>query len=79
MEYSQVNFGKGFPYHAFHAMGKKQANATLSDPFGLAAGNELVDDALRRVVEVTELCFPHDKCMRVGHGETQVKTQDTIL
>ena len=51
----------------------------LSDPFGLAGGDELVDDALSGVGEVAELSLPQDKRVRVGHGVAQLETQDSVL
>ena len=41
--------------------------ACLEEPLGFARTEELVDDALRRVGEVSELRLPHDQ--RVGRVE----------
>jgi len=38
--------------------------AALSDPLGLSAADELVEDALRVVGEVAELCLPADQRTR---------------
>ncbi len=45
-------------------MWQQHDESALPHPLGLAAADELVDDALRRVGEVTELRFPDDQ--RVG-------------
>jgi hypothetical protein len=60
-------------------MGKKKDQATLPDPFGLATGDELVDNALGRVEKVPKLCFPHDEGIGVGHGEAQIETHNRVL
>lgn len=46
------------PYHALHAMRQQQHNAVLSDPLGLARGDELVDDALGCVMKISKLSLP---------------------
>lgn len=45
-------------YHSLHAMGKQKDNAILAHPLSLACTDELVDDALGCVVEVSKLCLP---------------------
>lgn len=48
------------PHHALHAMRQQQHDAILSDPLGLAGGDELVDDALGCVMKVSKLSLPED-------------------
>lgn len=54
-------------YHALHAVRLQQHDAGLPHPLGLPGGDELVDDALSHVVEVTELRLPQDQRVRVRH------------
>lgn len=56
-----------------------QNNAGLSYPFRLTRSNELINDTLSSVVEVTELSFPDDKSIRVGHGITDFESKYTVL
>lgn len=60
-------------------MGQVEAQPSLSYPFSLAAGQQLVDDALGGVAEVTELGLPDHQSIRIGHGIAQLKTEDTVL
>ena len=69
----------GNTYHAFHAMRQQQNQTRLPDPFGLSTSNELVNDTLGSVDKVTELGFPADKRIRVGHGESKFKSNDSVL
>ena len=62
------------PYHALHAVGQQQHDAVLPDPLSLAGADELVDDALGRVVEVSELGLPQNQGIGAGHGEAQLET-----
>ena len=64
--------GRG-PHHALHAVGQQQHDAVLPHPLGLSRADELVDDALGRVVEVTKLGLPEDQGVRTGYGKTQLK------
>lgn len=61
------------PHHAFHAVRQQQHNAVLADPLGLAGADELVDDALSRVVEISKLGLPQDQSVGTGHGEAQLE------
>jgi len=61
-------------YHALQAVGEQQHDAVLPDPLGLTRADELVDDALGRVVEVPELGLPQDQGLGTGHGEAQLET-----
>lgn len=63
-----------FPYHALHAMGKKKYNAILPHPFGLPRADELVDDTLSCIVEVTKLSFPNHQSIGTGHSKAQLKS-----
>ena len=45
----------------FISMGQEQGQTRLLTPFGLAGGDELVDDDLGAVAEVTELRLPGDE------------------
>ena len=47
-------------------MRQKNDKAALADPLGLTAADELIEDALRVVGEVAELCFPADERLRVA-------------
>lgn len=60
-------------YHALHAVWQQQHDAVLSDPLGLTRADELVDDALGRVVEVSELGLPQDQSVRTRHRKTQLE------
>mgnify|MGYP001259143623 CR=1 FL=1 len=63
----------------FHAMGKQHDQAGLPDPLGLTAGDELVDDALGRVGEVSKLRLPQNQRVRVGHTEAQFEAKNSVL
>ena len=54
-------------------MGQQQHNAVLPHPLGLSWADELVDDALGRVMEVTKLGLPEDQGVRTGHCKTQLE------
>lgn len=45
----------------------------MADPLGLPRADELVDDALGRVVEVSKLRLPQDQGVGIGHGEAQLE------
>ena len=47
-------------------MRQEYNEAALSDPLGLSAADELVEDALRVVGEVAELCLPADQRTRAA-------------
>lgn len=55
-------------------MGQQEHDAIVPHPLGLAGADELVDDALGCVVEVTKLSFPEDQGVGAGHGIAQLKT-----
>ena len=52
-----------------------QHNETrLSHPLSLPAANELIDDALRSVVEISKLSLPDNQSIRIRHWVTQFKS-----
>jgi len=53
-------FGAG----AVEAVGKEEDEAGLAEPLGFGAHQILVDHQLCRVIEVTELGFPHAEVFR---------------
>lgn len=54
-------------------MRQQQHNAILSYPLGLPWADELINDTLGHVVEVTKLGLPEDQRIRAGHGKAQLK------
>ena len=64
---------------AFIAMGQKQDQARHAQPFPLAAGQELVDHNLRTVREITELCLPDHKRIRLGETVAIFEPQHRLL
>ena len=60
-------------HHALHAVWQQQHDAVLSDPLGLTGADELVDDALSRVVEVSELSLPQDEGVGTRHRKAQLE------
>ncbi len=71
--------GRVLGSHALHAVGQEHDEAGLADPLGLAARDELVDDALRRVGEVAELRLPDDQRVGIGHGVAELETEHAVL
>ena len=63
----------------FHAMRQQHNETRLPYPFGLTAGDELVNDALGGVGEVAELSFPDHQRVRVRHRVSQLEAQDSVL
>ncbi len=61
------------PHHALHAVRQQQHDAVLSNPLGLTGTDELVDDALCRVVKISKLSLPQDQSIGTCHCETQLK------
>ena len=64
------------PYHPLHAVRQQQDDAVVADPLGLSRADELVYDALGRVVEVPKLSLPQDQSVGAGHGEAQLEPCD---
>src|SRR5262245_32723709 len=52
----------------FHSMRQQQSDATEPAPLLFSGGDELIDDHLRHVPEIAELCFPEHQAVR--HIET---------
>mmetsp|Transcript_71767 Transcript_71767/g.171491 ORF Transcript_71767/g.171491 Transcript_71767/m.171491 type:complete len:583 (-) Transcript_71767:337-2085(-) len=61
------------------AVGEEHDQAGLLKPLVLPSRNKLVDHHLRRVGEVTELCFPKDQCARVLVAVAQLEAQHAIF
>lgn len=61
-------------HHPLHPMWQQQHDAVVADPLGLAWADELVYDALGRVVKISKLGFPEDESIWTGHGKTQLET-----
>lgn len=65
--------------HALHAVRLQQHDTGLPHPLGLPARDELVDDALRHVVEVAELRLPQHQRVRVRHRVAHLEAQHTCI
>lgn len=65
--------GGMFWTHALHAMGQQQHDAILPHPLGLSRADELVDDALGRVVEVTKLGFQRTRALGLAMAKPSSK------
>ena len=65
------------PHHPFIAVGQEHDEAALSHPLVLPTADELINDALSRVVEVAKLGLPAHQRIGVGLTETQFKSYDT--
>ena len=50
---------------AFKAVWQQQHQSVLLTPFVFSSNQILVDNYLRTVDEVAELCFPHHKCFLI--------------
>src|SRR5436305_15108458 len=59
---------------ALVAVRKEQRQARETAPFGFAGADELIDDDLRSIAEVTELAFPNGQAVRFGGGEAVFET-----
>ena len=64
--------------HALHAVGQQHHQTALAHPFRLAGRHELVDNALRGVVEVAELRLPADERVRVGHRVAELESEHKV-
>ena len=76
--YLQEPLGSGrgmFGSHALKAVWEEQREPALPHPLVLAGAHKLVDDALSRVVEVSELRLPADQYVRGAEGEAQLEPQ----
>src|SRR5262245_43697777 len=65
--------------HPFESVGQKQNNRTQPVPFVLSAGDELINDHLSSVDEVTELGLPENQAVRTIETVTVLKTQNSYL
>lgn len=54
-------------------MRQQEHNAILSHPFCLSWADELVNNALCHVVEITKLSLPENQSIRASHGKAQLK------
>lgn len=61
------------------SVGQRQNQAGSLRPLGLGGGNELINDDLGSVGEVTKLSLPDDKGLRRSQGVTVLKAHDTVL
>lgn len=60
-------------------MRQQHHQAALSHPLRLSRADELIDDALRCVVEVAELRFPQDQRVGVGHRVAELEAEHAVL
>jgi len=60
-------------------MRQQNYQAALSSPLGLAAGDELIEDALRVVSKVSKLCLPAHQRVRITLRVTQLETCSAIV
>jgi len=60
----------------FIAVRQKHDQTAGTAPFRLTGRDELVDNNLCTVGEVTELAFPNDELIRIGRGITVIKSED---
>jgi hypothetical protein len=64
---------------AVEAVRQRHDETGALDPLLLASSNELINDALRVVGEVTELGLPHDEAIGVGQRVAVFETEGAIL
>ena len=60
-------------------MGELNGETALADPLGLTGREELIDDALGGVDEVTELGLPDNVRVRVDHRVAELEAHDGVL
>src|SRR5262245_30082154 len=65
--------------HSLESVGQKQNDRTQAVPFVLSAGDELINDHLSSVDEVTELGLPENQAVRTIEAVTVLKTQNSHL
>ena len=63
----------------FIAVRQKHDQTAGTAPFRLTGRDELVDNNLCTVGEVTELAFPNDEFIRIGRGITVIKSEDSFF
>ena len=61
------------------AVRQQHYEAAHPKPLRLAGGNELIDDHLCAVGEITELRLPHDQRMRLRQRIAVLKPEDSKL
>lgn len=66
-------------HHSLETMRLQHNKARLSHPFGLAAADELIDDALSGIVEVAELRLPNDQSIGIRHRVSQFESKHAVL
>ena len=71
--------GRMFGTLPFVAMWQEQGQAAEPSPLRLAGTDELVDDNLRAVREVTELAFPDRQGSGLGRGVTVFERHDRLF
>ena len=59
----------------FIAMRQQHDQARHAQPLGLARGDELINDYLRAIGEVTKLTFPQHHRLRIGQRIAVIKTK----
>ena len=57
------------------AMRKQHHQSSALKPFLLTTGDELINDALRIVGEITKLSFPQDEAVGVDNAVAKIKTE----
>ena len=68
-----------FRAHSLHSVRQQHHKPRLPHPLRLAAGDELVNDALGSVGKVPELALPQHQGIGVGHGVAEFKSKDAIF
>ena len=63
----------------FVAMRQKQNDATRSLPFRFCRDDELIDDGLRAIGEITKLGFPQTKHVRIIERVAVIETEHSRL
>ena len=63
---------------AIVAVGQAHDEARTLKPLDLARGDELVDDNLRSVGEITELGLPHDESVGRGERVTVLESETNV-
>lgn len=65
--------------HSFVSMRQKHHQSRLTNPFRLSWRDELINDALSCVGEISELSFPNDKRVRIDHRITEFESKNSVL
>jgi len=64
---------------SFVSVRQEHDQSGVLTPLLLGAGDELIDDNLRAIDEVTELRFPHYERIRIGDGVPIFKSKDAVF